>query len=144
MNRINGTFSYRRDPIQGRQLFRHQVGGAPNYLLLTGINLALARLTGADQNGIEQPLPPGYTIVVTFGFPMPPNPHGGVFIIMWSDSYIISFNGQRVLSLTNQRQQALRFSNTVEDISATLPYLVLNVAPAAGFIDAPDAEDEGL
>ncbi|KAH9261737.1 hypothetical protein BASA81_000393 [Batrachochytrium salamandrivorans] len=134
------------DALEGRQLFRHQVNGVTNYLLLTKLNQALARLTGSDVNGNEQPLPPGYTIVVTFGFPMPPNPMNGMFVIMWSDSYVVSFGGVHVLSLTNQRQQARHFNNSVQDISATLilPAMVLNLAPAAGFVEAPEAAEDDV
>lgn len=120
------------------------MNGGVNHLLLTKVNLAFARLTGSDANGNEMPLPAGYTIVVTFGFPVPPNPLGGVFIIMWSDSCVISFNGQRVLSLTNQRQQARRFHNDVQDISGNLIAPIANLPPAAGFVEVPEAGEDDV
>ncbi|KAH9260818.1 hypothetical protein BASA81_001285 [Batrachochytrium salamandrivorans] len=110
---MDGTFSYRKEAMDGRQLFRHQVNGVTNYLLLTKVNLAFARLTGSDANGNEQPLPAGYTIV-------------------------------RVLSLTNQRQQARRFNNDIEDISTSMIVPIVNLPPAAGFVEAPEAGEDDV
>eukprot|EP01041_Mallomonas_annulata_P002826 gene2826-5554_t len=76
---------------------------------LEQISHGAARLYFVDNDGAQINIP--NEIVVydnTFNVPCLPISRSKIFILVWSDSYCITFRGETILEMFNQRQWELR------------------------------------
>lgn len=100
-----GSVSYKRDTDLRKQRFSFVSNGVTYRLKIQRQTLDLCGLLFHDQNGNVQPFPPEFTVTDSDG--QPALYLGGQFVLVWLNSYRVSFQGTPVLQITNQRQQSI-------------------------------------
>ena len=104
MMTTKGFFSFRNDNICETTLDDGIV------LRIERVGPAIARVYFVDDSFCEIPIPNGLVIRdITNNVPVAP-PAAGVqfFVLAWSDTYSIIFNGELITELATQRQWSLR------------------------------------
>jgi hypothetical protein len=103
MMTTKGSFSFRNDNI------RETVLGDGTILRIERVGFAIARVYFVDDSFTEVPIPNGLAIRdITNNVPVAPYPNVQSFVLAWSDTYSISFNGELIAELATQRQWSLR------------------------------------
>jgi hypothetical protein len=104
MMTMKGSFSFRNDNI------RETVLGDGTILRIERVGFAIARVYFVDDSFTEVPIPNGLAIHdITNNVPVaPPAANVHFFVLAWSDTYSISFNGELIAELATQRQWSLR------------------------------------
>lgn len=86
--------------------FYFKEGDTTHRLRLTRANDDIATLAYVDENGMRARFPEGFTV-----FSVVHKEHAcfldGLFVIVWMNSYEVRFNQKVVLSISNQRIQAV-------------------------------------
>ena len=96
-----GSFSFRNDNI------RETVLDDGIILRIERMGFAIARVYFVDDSFAEIPIPNGLVIRdITNNIAVAPFLQS--FMLAWSDTYSISFNGELITELTTQRQWSLR------------------------------------
>lgn len=102
---FNGSFSYKATPEGGQKFFRLQVGAVTYYLHIRKLTDVAAQVSFVDIHGHRVAWPQNATVSQANGQVMPA--FGDVAIIFWSESYAVALNGQALMYINNQRQQAI-------------------------------------
>jgi hypothetical protein len=101
MMTTNGSFSFRNDNIFETVLDDGII------LRIERMGFAIARVYFVDDSFAEIPIPNGLVIRdITNNVAVAPFLQ--CFVLAWSDTYSISFNGELITELTTQRQWSLR------------------------------------
>ena len=101
---MKGSFSFRNDNI------REAVLDDGVILRIERVGFAIARVYFVDDSFSEVPIPNGLVIrdITNNVAVAPPAANVQFFVLAWSDTYSISFNGELITELTTQRQWSLR------------------------------------
>ena len=100
---MKGYFSFRNDNI------REAVLDDGIILRIERVGFAISRVYFVDDSFSEVPIPNGLVIRdITNNVAVAPYPNVQSFVLAWSDTYSISFNGELITELTTQRQWLLR------------------------------------
>jgi hypothetical protein len=111
---FKGAFSFRNDTISTTRL-------APNiHMRAERAGAAVCRIYFVDDGNASIYIPAGFTIMDnTNNVAVAPLAGLQFYVLAWSDNYTLSYNGQLVLSLCNQRQWSLMGPENVQVIAIT-------------------------
>ena len=104
MMTMKGSFSFRNDDIRETTLDDGII------LRIERIGFAIARVYFVDDSFAEIPIPNGLVIrdITNNVAVAPAAPNVQFFVLAWSDTYSITFNGELITELATQRQWSLR------------------------------------
>jgi hypothetical protein len=101
---MKGTFSFRNDNI------RETVLDDGIILRIERVGFAIAKVYFVDDSFSEIPIPNGLVIrdITNNVAVAPPAANVQFFVLAWSDTYSISFNGELIAELATRREWSLR------------------------------------
>ena len=104
MMTMKGTFSFQNDDIRETTL------GDGIILRIERSGFAIARVYFVDDSFCEIPIPNGLVIrdITNNVAVAPAAPNVQFFVLAWSDTYSITFNGELITELATHRQWSLR------------------------------------
>ena len=104
MMTMKGSFSFRNDDIRETTLDDGII------LRIERIGFAIARVYFVDDSFCEIPIPNGLVIrdITNNVAVAPATPNVQFFVLAWSDTYSITFNGELITELATHRQWSLR------------------------------------
>lgn len=105
---IRGSFSYLNDKVNTVQLEEHV------FVRVQRVNNNVARIYLVNENDVTINLALVNVLLLdASGNGVPPYNHE--FLITWTDSYRLFWNGAEVLHLANQKQQSIRATQASKD-----------------------------